>query len=119
VIDVRRLPAHRRGYCYGKRIMYIDKQFYGLLWEDLYDVRMRPWKFVFDQPIVIDVPGAGPQNSSGAHISHIWDVQNKHATFSGPADGHGYDVLINSEVPQQWRSISKYTTPGGLGSIMR
>jgi hypothetical protein len=119
VIDVRRLPAQARGYCYGKRVMYIDKQFHGLLWEDLYDAQMRPWKFVFDQPIVIEVPGAGPQNSSGAHISHIWDIQNNHATFSGPADGHGYDILINSEVPKQWRSIAKYTTPGGLGSIMR
>src|SRR5260370_32938838 len=28
VTDVRRIPAHAAGYCYGKRILYIDKQFY-------------------------------------------------------------------------------------------
>ncbi len=28
VIDVRRIPLLKPGYCYGKRIMYVDKRFY-------------------------------------------------------------------------------------------
>ena len=48
-----------------------------------------------------------------------WDVQRNHATFSGPNDGHGYDVLINDDAPRQYLDLERYTTPGGLGEIMR
>ena len=119
VLDVRKIPAKASGYCYGKRVMYLDKQFYGALWEDLFDDQMRPWKIALLQPIVLNVPQIGPQNSSGAQFSHFWNVQSNHATFSGPNDGHGYDVLINDDAPKQYEDIGKYTTPGGLNEIMR
>jgi uncharacterized protein DUF1329 len=119
MLDIRKIPAKAAGYCYGKRIMYLDKQFYGALWEDLFDMQMRPWKIALLQPIVIDVPGIGPQNSSGAQYSHFWNIQSKHATFSGPNDGHGYTVLINDAAPKEYENIEKYTTPGGLNQIMR
>jgi len=119
VLDIRKLQSKAGGYCYGKRIMYIDKQFYGPLWQDLYDAKMQLWKVALLQPIVINVPGSGPQNSSGAQYSHYWDLQNHHATFSGPNDGHGYDVLINDEAPKQYEDIGRYTTPGGLSEVMR
>jgi hypothetical protein len=119
VLDVRKVPSKAAGYCYGKRIMYIDKQFYGALWEDLYDSKLRLWKVALLQPIVINVPHIGPQNSSGAQYSHYWDLEGRHATFSGPHDGHGYDVLINSEVPKQYTDIRRYTTAGGLSEVMR
>ena len=44
VIDVRRIPLLTLGYCYGKRIMYVDKKFAHELWSDLYDVNMKLWK---------------------------------------------------------------------------
>jgi hypothetical protein len=119
VLDIRKLPAKASGYCYGKRILYVDAQFYGPLWEDLYDSKMRLWKVALLQPIVIDVPRIGPQNSTGAQFSHWWDLQNQHATFVGPFDGHGYNVLINDSVPQQYLDLERYTTPGGLGEVMR
>ncbi|HKV54544.1 MAG TPA: DUF1329 domain-containing protein [Candidatus Binataceae bacterium] len=119
VLDVRKIPSQTAGYCYGKRIMYIDKQFYGALWLDLYDAKMQLWKIALLQPIVINVPGIGPQNSTGAQFSHYWDIQNQHATFSGPNDGHGYDVLINDDVPKSWDDLERYTTPGGLSEVMR
>jgi hypothetical protein len=31
VLSVSKLPAFARGYCYGKRIVYVDKHYYGLL----------------------------------------------------------------------------------------
>ena len=119
VLDIRKIPAKASGYCYGKRIMYLDKQFYGALWQDLFDSQMRPWKIALLQPIVLNVPRIGPQNSSGAQFSHYWNIQSNHATFSGPNDGHGYDVLINDDAPKQYLDIGKYTTPGGLNEIMR
>jgi hypothetical protein len=118
-LDVRKIPSKAAGYCYGKRIMYIDRQFYGALWLDLYDATMHEWKFALVQPIVLPVPGLGLQNSTGAAYSHYWDIQNNHATFSGPNDGHGYDVLINGDAPKQYLDLERYTTPGGLSEIMR
>ena len=114
-----RLPYKAAGYCYSKRIMYVDKQFYGALWQDLYDSKLQLWKVALLQPIVIEVPRIGPQNSTGAQYSHYWDVQKRHGTFSGPNDGHGYDVLINDNVPKEYEDIKRYTTPGGLNEVMR
>ncbi len=119
VLDIRKIPAKASGYCYGKRIMYLDKQFYGTLWEDLYDKNMQLWKVALLQPIVLNVPQIGLQNSSGAQYSHFWNIQSNHATFSGPNDSHGYTVLLNGEAPKEYENIEKYTTPGGLNEIMR
>ena len=119
VLDIRKIPSKASGYCYGKRIMYVDKQFYGALWQDLYDSKMQPWKFALLQPIVLKVPRIGPQNSSGAQYSHYWDIKNNHATYNGPNDGHGYDVLINDDVPKSWDDLAKYSNPSGLDQVMR
>jgi hypothetical protein len=119
LLDIRRIPVRAHGYCYGKRLMYLDKQFYGALWEDLYDKDMRLWKIALLQPIVMMVPQIGLQSSAGAQISHFWDIQNNHATFSGPNGNRGYNVLINDDAPKQYLDIRKYTTPEGLNEIMR
>jgi hypothetical protein len=120
VIDVRRIKSMTADYCYGKRIMYIDKQFFGVLWEDMYDARMKPWKIGFIQPIVVKIPGGiGPQNTTGASIGHFWDIQNNHATTGGPAGGHGYFLLANEDVPDTYRDITRYTTQEGLSQVMR
>jgi hypothetical protein len=119
VLDVRRLPPYTKDYCYGQRIMYVDKQWYGALWEDLYDPKMALWKIGLLQPIVLDVPGIGLQNSSGAGLGHFWDIQNNHATFGGPSDGHGYLLLIGDSVPAGYLDVKKFTTPEGLFQVMR
>lgn len=119
ILDIRKLPAKAEGYCYGKRILYVDKQFFGPLWEDLYDPKMQLWKVALLQQIVTDVPKLGPQNSSGAAYSHWWDLQSHHATFQGPRDGHGYNILVNEQVPSSYLDMERYTTPGGLSAVMR
>jgi hypothetical protein len=45
VISVHKIPSRATGYCYGRRVMYIDHSFWGLLWEELFDMQMQPWKF--------------------------------------------------------------------------
>lgn len=118
-LDLRRVASQANGYCYGKRLIYLDKQFYGALWEDLYDDKMKLWKIALLQPIVMRVPQLGLQSSAGAQVSHFWNIQADHATFSGPNDGHGYNVIINDDVPKQYLDLERYTTPGGLNEIMR
>ena len=118
-LDLRKLPTKAFGYCYGKRILYVDQNFFGPLWEDLYNPKMELWKVALLQPIVIDIPRIGPENSAGAWYAHWWDLQSHHATFQGPLDGHGYNVLINDNVPSSYLDMERYTTPGGLSAVMR
>jgi hypothetical protein len=118
-LDLRKLPAKASGYCYGKRILYVDQNFFGPLWIDLYDPKMELWKVALLQPIVTDIPRIGRQNSTGAWYAHWWDLHSHHATFQGPLDGHGYNVLINDNVPSTYLDVERYTTPGGLSAVMR
>jgi len=40
--------------------------------------------------------------------------------FDFPARSrHGYDVLINDDVPKSWDDIAKYSNPSGLNQVMR
>jgi hypothetical protein len=119
VLDIRKAPSEAARYCYGKRILYVDQQFFGPLWQDLYDPKMQLWKVALLQPIVTKIPRIGLQNSSGAQFSHWWDIQNHHASFQGPNDGHGYNILVNDDVPAQYLDLERYTTPGGLSAVMR
>jgi hypothetical protein len=118
-LDLRKLPTKASGYCYGKRILYVDQNFFGPLWIDLYNPKMELWKVALLQPIVTDIPRIGRQNSTGAWYAHWWDIQSHHATFQGPLDGHGYNVLINDNVPSTYLDVERYTTPGGLSAVMR
>jgi hypothetical protein len=118
VINVTRLPKFAAGYCYGKRIMYIDKSFYGALWEDLYDAQQRPWKFLaLFRPARV-APGIGPIDESNSYAQAIWDTQRPHATFfcDPPGDRALY---VNEQVPERYQDVMRYTTPTGLNMIMR
>lgn len=118
VISVSKIPSLAAGYCYGKRIMYVDRAFSGAVWEDLYDSNLKPWKFVALFLRTLNVPLAGPVNVTGSQVEAFWDIQNKHATFfSDPAEGRPF--YINDQSPKGFGDIVEYTTPGGLDTIMR
>ena len=118
VISVSRIPSMAAGYCYGKRVMYIDRAFSGAVWEDLYDSDMRPWKFVGLFLRTLNVPAVGLVNVTGSQVEVFWDVQNKHATFfSDPAGGRPF--YVNDQAPEGYRDVVQYTTPGGLVQIMK
>ncbi|MGH8012833.1 MAG: DUF1329 domain-containing protein, partial [Candidatus Binataceae bacterium] len=119
VLDVRKIPSHQFGYCYGKRIMYLDQQFYGPLWEDLYDRDMKLWKIAHLSPQAMNVPKIGMVNNNGSFSEQFWDVQNHHATFDSSFDDHGHTVMVNQQVPKQYNDYKKYSTVEGLGEIMR
>jgi Protein of unknown function (DUF1329) len=117
VLSVSKVPAHAAGYCYGKRTMYVDKQFNAPLWEDLYDNQMRLWKVMalFLPTVEAQV---GTINSSLAHVHVTWDLYKQHATFFlHPADGHQF--YVNEQVPASFLDLTRYTEPGGLNLIMR
>ena len=77
VVNVHRIPALAAGYCYGKRILYIDKEVYQAQWADLYDENNKFWKVDYDPQGMIQVPGVGPQwTNTGWGMTY--DVENTH-----------------------------------------
>ncbi len=117
VIDVRRVPSERAGYCYGSRIIYEDAYTHYSLWEDVYDAHLKLWKLALVAPRETPAPALGLVPASVT--SCIWDVQNDHMTTGTTQDAEGHDVFINSQVPMQYRDFAKYSTPGGLMEIMK
>jgi hypothetical protein len=118
VISVSKVPTFAKGYCYGKRVMYVDAAFSAPVWEDLYDADMKPWKFFGLFLAKLNVPGAGPVSTAGSQVEAFWDIQNHHATFfSDPAMGSPF--YTNSQAPERYNDLTRYTTPGGLNMIMR
>jgi hypothetical protein len=119
VISASKLSDRQGGYCYGKRLMYIDKLTYNTYWEDLYDRQNQPWNIAGMFLHTIDVPGIGPVDASGSLIYAFWDLQNNHASFIGDPTDHSYPVYINDQVPKGYLDIPRYSTPAGLNLIMR
>jgi Protein of unknown function (DUF1329) len=118
VIAVSRIPSRSAGYCYGRRVIYVDRATSAPVWAELYDSKLRPWKIygLFLHPI--DVPGIGPVTASGSEVSVIWDILNGHSTIlSLPAEGQPF--FVNGQAPAEYNDVQRYTTPGGLDLIMR
>jgi hypothetical protein len=122
VIDVRRVPTEREGYCYGSKIMYIDHQFYHQLWEEIYDTNLKLWKVVHIglHPAEI-IPDEGPTPLDGSLIESYWDLQSDHVShiFSADPDGKTDGFTFNGNAPPEYNNVTKYSTPGGLSQIMR
>jgi Protein of unknown function (DUF1329) len=122
VIDVRRVPSERAGYCYGSKIMYIDHQFYHQLWEEIYDANLKLWKVVHIglHPAEI-IPGEGLTPLDGSLIESYWDLQNDHVShiFSANPDGKTDGFTFNRNAPPEYDNVTRYSTPGGLSQIMR
>ncbi len=119
VISVSKLPSKQQGYCYGKRIMYVDKTTFAPYWEELYDSKMQPWKIVGLYPRTADIPGIGKVDTSGSVIYSFWDIQRNHASFVMDPTNDKFPFYAGNEVPKEYLDLTKYSTPGGLNEIMR
>jgi hypothetical protein len=118
VLGIKKIPAKAAGYCYGRRVVYADSHFSSLLWEDLDNMQMQPWKILAIFPLKVDVPQVGAINTAALDVEVFWDIQRKHASYSSePANGHPY--YINEQAPREYHDDARYTTPAGLNLIMR
>jgi Protein of unknown function (DUF1329) len=122
VIDVRRVPTQREGYCYGSKIMYVDDHFMHPLWEEIYDGNLKLWKVVrlYPHPAEVD-PGQGVVPLDGSLIESYWDVQTDHKSdvFTANPDGKTDGLTYNAGVPPEYDNVIRYSTPAGLAQIMR
>lgn len=119
VIDVRKVPSMATDYCYGRRVMYVDKNTYVPLWEDLYNAHMKLWKTFAVLPRASKVPGMGVQDFGGSQTDIFWDLRRKHMSVLSSIDDKGHTAFVNQEVPKQYDNIKKYSTPSGLNEIFR
>jgi hypothetical protein len=116
VLSVRKIPSKNAGYCYGKRVMYVDTHFHGALWQELYDAKMKLWKLYEVAPQRLEVPGIGPQNVPGGDMEEIWDIQNNHATWAAEL---AKTLVANANASREFQDLQRFTTPAGLNLIMR
>ena len=116
VIEVKKIPSKAAGYCYGKRVMYVDAHNSTPLWEELFDTRMNLWKFQTTLAQRVNVPGVGAAVTPGVDVELIWDIQRNHASAGGESAG---SVYVNEQAPAEFQDVARYTTPAGLNLIMR
>jgi len=116
-INVMPIRSERRGYCYGKRIIYEDSATHYALWEDIFDTEMKLWKtaFLAQRTIVSKSLGEVP----GPFVSSGWDLKYNHMTNTSTQNRYGEDLLVDSDAPREYQNLIAYTTPAGLAQIMR
>jgi len=119
LIDVRRVPSERAGYCYGSRIMYVDQAYAYADWIEIYDQNLELWKiFGGGAAHVVDVPGVGRVVTNSV-VSGGWDIQNDHASYFSSIDKAGHEPFFNQNAPKEYQDLSRYSTPGGLMQILQ
>jgi Protein of unknown function (DUF1329) len=119
VVDVRRIPELAAGYCYGSRVDYVDKQYYGNVAEDIYDTNMKLWKVVWVGSTPTELDNYGQQLGTCGIVENYWDVQNDHVSYVTSFNPAGACSLWDKKIPAQWNNITKYATPAGLSQLMR
>ncbi len=117
VIDARRIPALANGYCYGKKIMYVDKETFLGSWTDIYDTGMRLWKSGPVENLAHEVPLEGKQMAGNNIIITMYDQQNAHLTFSMLKPGHNQQCGNYQGV--DYSDVHRYSSVTGLSQIMR
>lgn len=112
VFEMRPLPSYH-GYCYSRRIVYLDKETLAFPWTDLFDAHGKFWKFdfVLGYPIKVNDGASLPFGPSVWAI--MYDIQNDHMSVSGPAQ------LATANDPDSLSQLSVFTTPAGLAQVMK
>lgn len=116
VIDIRPSASYAHGYCYSRRVLYIDKETLQPQWADLYDANGKLWKTGPALNHIDPVPGGGEAVvvPAGAWYE-LWDLENGHASVSVPMQ----PAKLASEVPARFMNLERYTTPAGLDQVMQ
>ena len=116
VIDIRPTPAYLHGYCYSRRMLYIDQETFQPQWVDLYDANGKLWKTGPALNHIQSVPGGGEAVvvPAGAWYE-LWDVENGHASISVPMQLS----RLTSDVQPRYLNLQRYATPAGLDQVMQ
>jgi len=116
VFDNRRIPSQSVGYCYGDRVMFLDKEQFAPQWLDLYDAELKYWKFYWNlyHPGLIPETGEhtfGSGTSGGFAL--MQEFQNTHEDAAWQIPHWGRDV------PTTFQDYTRWGTPAGLNQVMQ
>ncbi len=115
VIEMTRLPAFASGYCYSRRVLYVDRQTFFPLAIDLYDPAGELYKFWSEFQTPIRVPNTGVAlGVNGANDLFIANFKEKHLTVST-----AQQPCFNGDCNPQYLDISRYASPEGLSKIVQ
>ena len=119
VLSVERLPQFAKGYCYGSRLIYVDKENYWAGAEiELYDAAGRLYKtiytFLTPEPIP-DTNGDVAENTAGPANGVVVNFQDEHATLALGLRGCTNRNCANGG----YSDARRYANPAGLMQIMR
>ncbi|MGH7905891.1 MAG: DUF1329 domain-containing protein [Candidatus Binataceae bacterium] len=119
VISLKRLPKYAAGYCYGDRVLYIDKENFFPDQEDLYDNNGKLWKWGAVLLKAYAMPGGKPGDKvisiSGQNTGYGVNFEDKHVTvfigLHGCVDG---DCKSGG-----YLDATRYALPEGLMKVMQ
>jgi len=116
VFEARRVPSQNQGYCYGSRVIYLDKEQLGPVWLDLYDRDLKYWKFYENFYKLTLVPESNEMafgSGTTAGIYNMIDFQSEHESVTWIRSWFGGDV------PASYHDYNRWATPAGLSMVMR
>ncbi|HUY19458.1 MAG TPA: DUF1329 domain-containing protein [Candidatus Binataceae bacterium] len=123
LLDVRRIPSRASGYCYGKKILWLDKQTYSPFWIDGYDSNQKLWKVFLSLVFPREVPHEGIVQPTGQWLNPVWDVQSDHLTLGMATNPEGTKFKYNEDCRnfegQNLDDVGRYSVSSGLEEIMR
>ena len=119
VLSLRRLPSAANGYCYSRRVMYVDAEnYFGAGELDLYDPAGKLFKtqMVFLYPAPIPKTGHDvAELASGPNVGFLVNFTNRHVTTQ-----IGSQACVNSDCEKDgYLDIRRYASPEALMKIVR
>jgi hypothetical protein len=118
VISLQRLPAFAKGYCYSRRIMYVDKEnYFGAGELDLYNPAGSLFKsqLVFLCPVSIPKTDDVVESLAGYNTGFLVNFIDKHVTVSPSLRS-----CVNSDCEKDgYLDIHRYASPGALAKIVQ
>lgn len=123
VLDVRRIPSQATGYCYSKKIYYLDKETYLATWNDGYDATGKLWKVFESCNFARPIPHEGWSGNSDQWLNPAWDVQSSHLTLGMATTPQGDVFRFNEDCRnfegENFDDLGRYSKASGLNEIMQ
>ena len=114
VIEYSRLPQFGKGYCFSRRVVYVDKETLFGLAADLYDAGGKLYKMLLLFNLVVGIPNTPDHLLTLAPAAgYAANFQDDHAsTFIGTVPCIDHDCDAGG-----WTNIGRYGTADGLMKI--
>lgn len=115
VVQMIRKPQYATGYCYSKRLLYIDDETHVPWVYDLWDTAGKLWKLELDgfSPDE-DLTGGQLYGAAGSDYGFYANFLDSHASyFVGLRD------CIDSDCNSSYSDITRYALPQGLMKIVQ